>query len=152
VLNVFFARAFDAHLSSPVVTINSLNPGFCYSELAHEIRSRSRAFRAFQAAFALTGEQGSRVVVRAAIWDKKDEELRGAYLSGESVKEASDYVTSKIGCAAQERIWVRSFLIKTTQPFGVLNDGFHQLETISILSEVDPRIKTIVDEYMKKDG
>jgi hypothetical protein len=105
VFNIFFTRAFNAHLTSPVVTVNALTPGLCSSDLARNVQSRM--FNLYKAFFALTSEQGSRVVIRAAIWDKKEEELQGAYISAEKVKEPSDYVLSELGHAAQERVWVR---------------------------------------------
>jgi retinol dehydrogenase-12 len=119
VLNIFFVRAFDAHLSSPVVTINAANPGFCYSELRRQFHGvMSIAIGIFEGLFALTSEQGSRVIIRAAIWHKKDEELRGEYITTENVEEPSDYVLSEEGHIAQERIWVRGFSVLSVDSHG----------------------------------
>ena len=67
---------------------------------------------------ARTQEQGARQLLYAALGpDGKDGEhmryFHGAYVSSTEVHEPSDYVLSKEGYAAQERIWVstrRSFV------------------------------------------
>ncbi len=62
---------------------------------------------------ARTAEQGARQLLWAALGpDGKDGEhvkyLNGAYVSTLEVKEPSDYVMSKDGYEAQERVWVSS--------------------------------------------
>ncbi|KAJ7673613.1 short-chain dehydrogenase [Mycena rosella] len=84
-LNVFFARALNAHLgpSTPLV-VNAVCPGYCYSELRRDY-SGLRAV-----------EQGSRQLVWGAVAQgAQPEDLRGT----------SDFVISPEGAKLQERVW-----------------------------------------------
>lgn len=60
---------------------------------------------------ARTTEQSSRQLIRAALGPDGQEGphtryLNGAYMNCDSVTECSDFVISKEGYAAQEKIWV----------------------------------------------
>ncbi|TDL30130.1 NAD(P)-binding protein [Rickenella mellea] len=124
-INVFFMRAFAAHLSpqNPVI-IDAVNPGFCTSELRRNMEP-TFMMKMMELFLARTTECGSRTLVHAAIGGGK--ELHGRYLSNCAIREESDYCLSKEGSVIQDRLWN---------------------ETIEMLSAVDPRVKTITGEYL----
>ena len=113
VLNVLFARALSEYLpaSLPLV-VNTVNPGYCFSELRRGITySQAISFRLMDLAFGRTAEQGARQLVWAALGpDGKEGRhvswVRGAYVSTQGIKEPSDFVISQDGGRAQEKIWV----------------------------------------------
>ena len=106
VLNVFFVRTLNAYLSSssPTVTVNAVNPGYCDSELRRNLPPTRTSL--INEELALPTEQGSRQLVYAAVAGK-EENMRGGYVSFSEVVEVSDYVLSEEGDKVQERIWVR---------------------------------------------
>ncbi|PSR98926.1 hypothetical protein PHLCEN_2v4246 [Hermanssonia centrifuga] len=111
-LNVLFTRALAGHLSPTLPIIaTAVNPGFCYSELMRHVPGPRLIFiKIMQLFVARTAEQGARQLLWAALGpDGKDGEhvkfLKGAYVSTLEVREPSDYVISKDGYEAQERIW-----------------------------------------------
>jgi NAD(P)-dependent dehydrogenase (short-subunit alcohol dehydrogenase family) len=128
-LNLFFTRALNDRLNKKPVVVNSVNPGYCYSSL----RRRLTGLQAFidslmEKALARTSEQGSRELVWAAVGGaEKQDELRGAYISLSKVDEPSDYVISKEGKAAQEKLWNN---------------------LIDELTKVDPKVQKIVAESL----
>ncbi|KAI0092207.1 hypothetical protein BDY19DRAFT_990939 [Irpex rosettiformis] len=135
-LNVLFTRAFSHHLSpsySSSLIPDVVNPGLCVSELA---RNAPLAFKIrikiLHTLFARTAEQGARQVVWAALGpDGKDgphvqQTMGGEYVSIAQIRQPSDFVVSRTGWEAQEKIWN---------------------ETIDILSNVEPSVRTIVAEY-----
>ncbi|KAI0093262.1 hypothetical protein BDY19DRAFT_418080 [Irpex rosettiformis] len=133
-LNILFTRALSRHLSSstPVAT-SVVNPGFCVSDLG---RNSSFAERILGTVMGFimgrTPEQGSRQLVWAALGpDGKEgphvkQNMNGAYVSIAEVREPSDFAISKEGWEAQEKLWN---------------------ETIDILSEVEPSVRTVVSKY-----
>jgi len=129
-LNVFFIRALNAHMlpTMPLIAI-AVNPGYCTTELR---RSFTFPFNAIdwvtEKALAFTGEEGSRQLVYAAVGERGDEiKLRGSYISLSQIKESSDFVLSEEGTKVQDRIWA---------------------ETIDVLSQVSPKVRTIVREHL----
>ncbi len=113
VLNVLFTRALAGHLSPTLPIIaTAVNPGFCYSELMRHVPGPRLIFiKIMQLFVARKAEQGARQLLWAALGpDGKDGEhvkfLKGAYVSTLELREPSDYVISKDGYDAQERIWV----------------------------------------------
>jgi hypothetical protein len=108
VLNVFFVRALDARLpsSSPTLTVNAVNPGYCYSELRRNFSGiRNVIDWVMEKTLALTTEEGSRQLVYSAVAGK-EKDMRGAYISCSEVVEASDYALSVEGGKVQDRLWV----------------------------------------------
>lgn len=111
---------------------------------------RLAVLRAF---LARSAEQGARQSVWAALGPDGKEgphvrhALSGAYVSLAQVHEPSDLVISKEGYDAQEKIWVRHFLV-----FNCASHSscilFFQHETIEILAKVAPAVRTIVDEHL----
>ncbi|KAJ7780227.1 hypothetical protein DFH07DRAFT_865313 [Mycena maculata] len=129
-LNVFFTRALNARLppSTPVI-VNTVNPGYCYSELRREFTGL-RAFvdHLMELALAFTTEVGSRQLVWAALAKQEaPEQLRGEYITAFHVQEVSDFVLSPQGAKAQDLIWE---------------------DTLDILKKVDPKVNGIVAKYL----
>ena len=119
VLDVLFARALSDRLSDKRIIVNTVNPGYCYSN----IRSGFTGLQAWtdwlmEKALARTSEQGSRQLVWAAVGGKDQlDQMRGAYISRAQVSEASDFVISEEGKACQDKLWVSLFFV-------IQNDGF----------------------------
>lgn len=113
VLNVFFARELAASLpsDSPIIA-NSVDPGYCISELRRSFSAPRMAFdKLMELALARTTEQGSRQLVWAAVGGQgREAELRGAYVSSADIKDPSDVVLDKTGAVTQKRIFVRKLL------------------------------------------
>jgi len=131
-LNVCFVRALSDRLPpvSPYTPIiNSVNPGYCISELRRGISGVIAAmFWLMEKALAHTSEEGSRQLVWAAVGGAGSEDkLRGAYISASQVQEASDLVLGEDGLMFQNKVW----------------DNMLQ-----ILVEVDPRVREVVDKYL----
>ena len=113
-LNVFFARALNAHMSptTPLIT-TVVNPGYCTSELRRSFKFPLNAIDwATEKVLAFTSEEGSRQLVYATIGGRDDEaKLRGSYISASQVRESSDFVLSEEGAKLQDRIWVSHYLV-----------------------------------------
>ncbi|KAI0341927.1 NAD(P)-binding protein [Trametopsis cervina] len=135
-LNVLFTRAFYQHLStahSSSLIPTSVNPGFCATELARNLPLGERIrMRIMHALIARSAEQGARQLVWASLGpDGKDGPhvryaMSGQYVTLASTAEPSDFVISREGFAAQEKIWN---------------------ETIEVLSQAAPEVKRIVGQY-----
>ncbi|KAJ6586340.1 hypothetical protein DFH09DRAFT_1432174 [Mycena vulgaris] len=129
-INIFFARALNAHLgaSAPLI-VNAVAPGFCVSELRRDIKGATGVIlKVLEWLLAFTTEEGSRRLVWAAVGlPSAPETLRGEYIDCCAVEEASDFVIDAEGHRVQEDLWK---------------------ETISILGKQDPRVNTIVERYL----
>ncbi|KAJ7663868.1 hypothetical protein DFH06DRAFT_1188700 [Mycena polygramma] len=129
-LNVFFTRALNARLppSTPLI-VNTVNPGYCYSELRRGFTGVMAVFDyLMERALAFTTEVGSRRLVWAAVGQQdQPDTLRGAYISHAEVMEVSDFVLDAQGQKLQDHLWD---------------------ELVTILAKVDPRVKANVDEYL----
>ncbi|KAG9599235.1 NAD(P)-binding protein, partial [Aureobasidium melanogenum] len=117
-MDVFCTRALAERTPSPYpVTINTMNPGFCYSELSREFNSF--AFRLMYQLLARTTEVGSRTLVAAAL---ASHDTHGQYMSDCMVEEPSKFVRSEEGKRTQERVWAElSAKLEAVQP-GILNN------------------------------
>ncbi|KAH0343627.1 NAD(P)-binding protein, partial [Aureobasidium melanogenum] len=117
-MDVFCTRALAERTPSPYpVTINTMNPGFCYSELSREFNSF--AFRLMYKLLARTTEVGSRTLVAAAL---ASHDTHGQYMSDCMVEEPSKFVRSEEGKRTQERVWAElSAKLEAVQP-GILNN------------------------------
>ncbi|PPQ73915.1 hypothetical protein CVT24_012780 [Panaeolus cyanescens] len=131
VLNVLFVRSLAERIKDKPVIVDTVNPGYCLSNL----RKGLRGFRAamdwmMEKLIARTSEEGARQVVWAAIGGKdKEDKLRGGYISQMDVQEPSDFVLSTVGKTFQEKIWVGM---------------------ISELCAVNPKLEPIVKEFPSK--
>ncbi|KAJ7151011.1 hypothetical protein C8R46DRAFT_914484 [Mycena filopes] len=107
-LNVFFTRALNAHIpSSTPVIVNTVNPGFCRSELSRNTTGmQTVAFFVMKAVLALPTEVGSRRLVWGAVAHADEPDtLRGQYISASAVDTPSDFVRSPQGIKAQDNLW-----------------------------------------------
>ncbi|KAK0214412.1 hypothetical protein IW262DRAFT_1405937 [Armillaria fumosa] len=131
-LNVLFARALQHRVpSSPAITVNSLTPGFCYSDLGSggppEELQRLQKMRE---ELAFTTEVGSRQLVYAAVGSLDNEEkLRGKYIHLSRVVEESDFVLSEDGKIVQDKVWG---------------------EMLEILGKIDPKVSEVANTYLTK--
>ncbi|KAK0184326.1 hypothetical protein F5146DRAFT_1075221 [Armillaria mellea] len=131
-LNVLFARALQHRVtSSPAITVNSVTPGFCYSDLGSggppEEEERLKKLRE---QFAFPTEVGSRQLVYAAVGSLDNEEkLRGKYIHLSKVVEESDFVISEDGKIVQDNVW---------------------REMLEILGKIDPKVSEAANAYLTK--
>ncbi|KAI9743709.1 MAG: hypothetical protein M1818_003025 [Claussenomyces sp. TS43310] len=91
--------------SSPPVTINNVDPGFCYTDLLRNAEGSNKVMiNVMRALFAWTAEEGSRTLVHGTVAGK---ESHGVFMSVCAVdsKTLSPFVTSPEGVETQERIW-----------------------------------------------
>ena len=107
-LNVFFARGLSERLRDKPLIVNTVNPGFCHSELSRNRTGISAWFAwLMKLLLARTTEQGSRQLIWACVGGKDNIELlRGAYISSMHIQEPSDAVVSEEGKRAQTKLWV----------------------------------------------
>ncbi|KAJ7027177.1 hypothetical protein C8F04DRAFT_1399627 [Mycena alexandri] len=128
--SVLFARALNAHIPSTTpLIVNTVDPGFCHSELTRNITGlRAAVITIMGWILARTAEQGSRRLVWCAVGQQEQpDKLRGEFITRCSVQEVSDYVLSVDGGRAQNRFWD---------------------ETVEILSRVDPKVGSVVEKYL----
>jgi len=113
-VSILLVRALAERLQNSPIIVNTVTPGFCYSNL----RSTMKGFAYYQALIlepfiARTTEEGSRQIIFASIHgiDNKEEEwkMKGAYIQNGGVAEVSDWVISAEGHWAQDKLWVRVF-------------------------------------------
>ena len=113
VLNVFFTRALQDRLQSITpLTVNAVNPGFCYSGLRNSFQGSilNVVMLLTEKLLAFTSEQGSRQIVYGAIGGRENEDrMKGAFVSNAEVVEASDFVIGEEGRRMQDNLWVSVF-------------------------------------------
>lgn len=153
VLNVLFTRALANHLpeSSPLIPTTP-DPGLCMSELRRNVHGGRKVFTVvLEKVLARTAEEGSRQLIWAALGpDGKEGEhvkqLRGAYTSWNAAREPSNFVISKKGKEAEDRIWVSAL---ACCPLSLCRTNVYlvQTETIEILTKVAPEIPDIIRQY-----
>ncbi|KAI4716568.1 NAD(P)-binding protein [Aureobasidium sp. EXF-10727] len=117
-MDVFCTRALvEKTTSSYPVTINTMNPGFCYSELSREMNGL--VFQLMYKLLARTTEVGSRTLVAAAL---ASHDTHGQYMSNSLVEPPSKFVRSEEGKKTQERVWAElSAKLEEIQP-GILKN------------------------------
>lgn len=112
VLQLLFTRALASHSpSSSPVTIVSVNPGFCDTELKRNSGAeRIAVMNTMYAEYGWTSEEGSRQLVYAALAGSKEgkdgEKMHGEYVSYSKVGEVSDWVVTEEGKEAEGMVWV----------------------------------------------
>ncbi|KAF7440958.1 hypothetical protein PC9H_001307 [Pleurotus ostreatus] len=133
-LNVLLTLALTDHLPSsrPTIIVNAINPGFCYSEIRRGMRSVFMWL--FEKLIARTAEEGARQVIWGSVVTPPEskgglDSLKGAYVSLAHIMEPGDFVISEQGKEFRKILW---------------ND------TVKILSKVDPRVQTTVEQYLQK--
>ncbi|KAK0463437.1 hypothetical protein IW261DRAFT_1672487 [Armillaria novae-zelandiae] len=130
-LNVLFARSLQLHVpSSPTITVNSVNPGFCHSGLRTTIPAdEAEAMRKEEEELCFTTEEGSRQLVYGAVGCLDGEEkLRGKFIQMSEVVEESDFVISEDGKIVQDKVWG---------------------EMLEILAKIDPKVTDVAKTYLK---
>jgi retinol dehydrogenase 12 len=120
VLEIYFARSLTSRLgySSTAPIINTVNPGFCTSDLRRDVKDRLfyAKFKVMEFFMARKTEIGARTLVHAAVGGEGNEDqLRGAYLDTCQIMEAGDNVVSIEGKRAREVYWVRYCLKQTVK-------------------------------------
>jgi hypothetical protein len=150
---VFFTRALNNRLKDQSIIVNSVNPGFCYSELLRDVKNV--ALPIFQWLLAHSAEEGSRQLVWAAVGipQEKDQtlkDLRGAYIHQSHIDEPSDYVLGEEGKKRENKLWVsqRHLLCISRGVRTIKLSRLHQNDLISVLEGIDPRIKDVVAEHL----
>ncbi|KZO98825.1 NAD(P)-binding protein [Calocera viscosa TUFC12733] len=123
--NVMFTMALSERLpSTSVLSVNSVNPGFCRSQLTRNFHSWG--FWLYQLLLARSTEAGSRTLVHAAV-SKDLDGKSGEYVESCFVSKPSVMVQSGRGKVIREKLWT---------------------ETIEQLSLVDPEVPGIVKQYL----
>ncbi|KAG9219908.1 hypothetical protein CCMSSC00406_0009511 [Pleurotus cornucopiae] len=127
-LNVFSALSFTDHVP-PSITINSVDPGFCHSDLCRDIPYMTRMTIYFVGKFiGRTAEEGARQLIWAALAKSSEEaSMKGAYIASMEIREPCNFVISQKGKDFREELFT---------------------DTLDILSVVDPKIKSIRDQYL----
>ncbi|KAJ7770638.1 hypothetical protein B0H16DRAFT_1410926 [Mycena metata] len=114
-LNVFFVRALNDRIpvSTPVV-VDTVNPGFCHSELARRAKGmQALVISTTKAMLAFPSEVGSRRLVWAAVAKQNDPDaLRGRYITAAKVDVVSDFVQRNR--KLQDDLWFVSVLPPTS--------------------------------------
>jgi retinol dehydrogenase-12 len=111
-LNVFFTRAFAAHLApSSAIIADYVNPGFCYSGLSRNAPfPASLVFMVMKLALGRRTAEGAKTLVWAATAGHNDasvrDSLKGAYSSDCRIAAPSDFALSDEGQKIQSRLWV----------------------------------------------
>ncbi|PBK67916.1 NAD(P)-binding protein [Armillaria solidipes] len=128
-LNILFARALQKHV--PAITVNSVNPGLCFSNLGSGAPAEeAEKLQKLREELAFTTEQGSRQLVYAAVGSMDNEEkLRGKYIHLSEVVEESDFVISEDGKIVQDRVWE---------------------EMLEILGQVDPKVLEVANTCLTR--
>ncbi|KAJ3556542.1 hypothetical protein NM688_g1967 [Phlebia brevispora] len=133
-LNVLFTRALSDHLPPTVPVIPTvINPGYCRSTIRKRLSDTflsSIGFAIMDRIIGRTTEQGARQLIWAALGpDGKEGRhvkwLRGSYVSTQQIQEPSDFVMSREGAVAQNKIWE---------------------ETLQVLSKLSPDVSACMDQ------
>jgi len=123
--NVLFTKAFAERLpATTALSVNSVNPGLCHSQLARNLRSW--AFWAYQQLLARSTEAGSRTLVHAAVGKDLDGRT-GEYVESCYVSTASALVRSERGKELSDKLWT---------------------DTIEQLTLADPEVPRIIKQYL----
>jgi len=85
------------------VTVNTINPGFCHSNLTREVEGAAAYFFTFfKFLFARSSEVGSKTLVHATV---AGEETHGKYLSECKVIETAPITQGEKGMLLGKRVW-----------------------------------------------
>lgn len=106
-LNMFFVRSLAELLKGSPVVVDTVDPGYCYSDLRRSFSGvRSVIDWLMEKLFAWTSEQGGRQLVYAAVGSAEDpDKLHGAYLDLTEVTEPSDHVLGEDGKRRGDKLW-----------------------------------------------
>lgn len=114
---MFFVRALSDLLKNENIIVNTVNPGFCYSELLRNTTALQKLFlTGLQKVLARQTEEGSRQLVWAAVGVPGDggaDKLRGAYINLTDIHEPSDFVLGEEGKKREKKLWVSPIMRQT---------------------------------------
>ena len=111
-LDILFVRELTSRLpADSSLIVNCLTPGLCRTTLRQEFPwPLSWIYVVVDSIIAWSAERGSRQLVFAALGrEKREDELKGAYISSSEVTEPSDFIISDEGRAGQKQVWVSIF-------------------------------------------
>jgi len=114
VLTLLATRAIADRLAHTPIIVTTVCPGYCYSSLRSKYQGAEAIFDRFlEIALARTPEEGSRNIIWASVSGPEHdlEDLHGGYVYRCKVKEPSDWIISSEGTVAQDKLWVRRFLV-----------------------------------------
>jgi len=118
VLSLLLVRALAQRLENTPIIVNTVTPGFCYSNLRESLSGIVYYLSLIlEALFANTAEEGSRQIILGATYGsggEEEEKLRGAYIQYDSIAEPSDWAISEEGKKAQDKLWVSSHCLYTS--------------------------------------
>jgi retinol dehydrogenase 12 len=109
VLNVYFTRALASYLPPALpLVVNTVNPGICISELRRDTPEEFKAqIDELEKEYAWTGEEGSRVLVFAAVgMQGREEEMKGQYIDNTDICEVKESIYGEEGKRTQQVLWV----------------------------------------------
>ena len=91
--------------------VNCLTPGLCKTELRREFPwPLSWIYVVVDSIVAWPADRGSRQLVFAALgYEKREDELKGVYVSSSKITEPSDFVISDEGKVVQRQAWASNF-------------------------------------------
>ncbi|MCJ1419965.1 hypothetical protein MMC32_006321 [Xylographa parallela] len=104
-IQILYFRELAARMSQsdkPAVTLNTLSPGFCHSELFDE--KAGLGFNVSRRLLARSTEEGSRALVTAVVEGNRD--THGKYMMDAKIAPMSRFARSKQGKRIGERLWV----------------------------------------------
>ena len=112
-MNIFFTRELASRLpaNSPLI-VNCLTPSLCRTGLRREFPwPLSWIYVIVDRVIAWPVERGSRQLIFGALgYEKREDELKGAYISSSTITEPSDFVISDEGKVVQGQAWVCTLL------------------------------------------
>lgn len=104
-IELLFVRELVKHCPSPPV-ITLVNPGFCASELARNVRGIEHyGHKVLQFLLARTTEVGSRTLVAGACAGPRS---HGEYMIDGHIGPCAPWVTTPSGAAAQQNVYVQT--------------------------------------------
>lgn len=129
-LNILFVRELASRLpaNSPLI-VNCVTPSLCKTGLRHEFpRLLSWIYVVVDATISWSAERGSRQLIFAALgYEKREDDLKGVYISSSKIAEPSDFIISDEGAAVQKQAWV-SVLVHHHSSFPVTASPQHRMK------------------------
>ncbi|KAF6753523.1 short-chain dehydrogenase [Ephemerocybe angulata] len=106
-LVIFFTQSLAELLKDTPVIVNTVNPGYCYSELSRTYTGIKVVVEwVIKKILGRSTENGSRQLVYAAVGGAEDpDRLRGAYLNLYAVNEPSDHMLGEEGKSRRDKLW-----------------------------------------------
>ena len=104
VIGIFWMRELASRVSSSDIIVNSVNPGFCKTDLTSNVKGIQAQIMAFAGwAIGRPALEGGRCLVDAAV--VQGPETHGKYVSELRVKAESSLVSGPEGKELQRKLW-----------------------------------------------